>query len=260
MWVRLRERAQMEMFPELPRQRRVRPDDAAREALSAAVRAFEFSRAQAAVELAAFLARLRAYRVLDPACGSGNFLYLSLLALKDLELRVATDAEALGLQRGFLEVGPEAVLGIEINPYAAELARVSVWIGHIQWARRHGLPPPENPVLRALDTIECRDAILAPDGTPAAWPAADAIVGNPPFLGGKRLRSVLGDAYCEQLFAAYAGSRAGRGGPGVLLVRDAHAKPKLRRGSARRLGRDEQHSRWREPASPRRDRARCEHL
>ena len=85
--------------------------------------------------------------MLDPACGSGNFLYVSLLQLKDLEARVSAEAEALGLPPSFPEVGPEAVLGIEVNPYAAELARVSVWIGHIQWARRNGYPPPENPVL-----------------------------------------------------------------------------------------------------------------
>ena len=151
-----------------------------------------------------FLDRLRAFRVLDPACGSGNFLYLALLALKDLEHQAMVEAEALGLQREFPQVGPEAVLGLEINPYAAELARVSVWIGHIQWARRHGFPSPSNPVLRNLDTIACRDAVLRQDGSPAVWPAANAIVGNPPFLGGKRLRSVLGDAYCERLFAAYA--------------------------------------------------------
>jgi len=82
---------------------------------------------------------------------------------------------------------------------------VSVWIGHIQWARRHGYPAPSDPVLRTLDTIECRDAVLADGGAAAPWPSADSIVGNPPFLGGKRLRSVLGDAYCDALFAAYAG-------------------------------------------------------
>ncbi len=109
------------------------------------------------------------------------------------------------MQREFPQVGPEAVLGIELNPYAAELARVSVWIGHIQWARRHGFPAPSDPVLRTLDTIECRDAVLAENGTSAPWPVADAYVGNPPFLGGKRLRTVLGDAYCDQLFAAYGG-------------------------------------------------------
>ena len=156
-----------------------------------------------------FLDRLHAFRVLDPACGSGNFLYLALLALKDLEHQAMVEAEALGLQREFPQVGPEAVLGLEVNPYAAELARVSVWIGHIQWARRHGYPAPSDPVLRTLDNIATRDALLATDdagGTVRAhWPAADAIVGNPPFLGGKRLRTVLGDAYCARLFAAYAG-------------------------------------------------------
>ena len=155
-----------------------------------------------------FLDRLRAFRVLDPACGSGNFLYLALLALKDVEHRAMVEAEALGLQREFPQVGPEAVLGLEVNPYAAELARVSVWIGHIQWARRHGYPAPSDPVLRTLDTIACRDALLACDDagstTLSPWPAADAIVGNPPFLGGKRLRSVLGDSYCAKLFTTYA--------------------------------------------------------
>ncbi len=155
--------------------------------------------------LRAFLARLRAFRVLDPACGSGNFLYLALQAVKDVEHRAIVEAQALGLPREEPEVGPEAVLGLEVNPYAAELARVSVWIGHIQWARRHGYAPPSDPVLRTLDTIACRDAVLGDDGTAPPWPAADAIVGNPPFLGGKRLRTVLGDDYCGRLFRAYDG-------------------------------------------------------
>ena len=85
-----------------------------------------------------FLERLRAYRVLDPACGSGNFLALTLTALKDLEHAANLDAEALGLARPAPQVGPEAVLGLEINPYAAELARVSIWIAEIQWMRRNG--------------------------------------------------------------------------------------------------------------------------
>ena len=161
-----------------------------------------------------FLDRIRGFRVLDPACGSGNFLYVSLLALKDLELRASVEAEALGLPREFNQVGPEAVHGIEINPYAAELARVSVWIGHIQWARRNGLPPPSNPVLRPLDTIECRDAVLAADGTAAAWPKADSIVGNPPFLGNKAMIRTLGEKYTEKLRAAYADRLPG----GVDLV------------------------------------------
>lgn len=152
-----------------------------------------------------FLDRLRGFRVLDPACGSGNFLYVSLLALKDLELRASVEAEALGLPREFHQVGPEAVHGIEVNPYAAELARVSVWIGHIQWARRNGLPPPSNPVLRPLDTIECRDAVLGADGKPAPWPKADSIVGNPPFLGNKGMIRTLGEDYTDRLRTAFKG-------------------------------------------------------
>jgi hypothetical protein len=109
----------------------------------------------------AFIERLARFRVLDPACGSGNFLYVALRALKDIEHRANLDAEALGLHRGFPRVGPECVLGIELNPYAAELARVSVWIGEIQWMRRNGFPAATNPILRPLDTIECRDAVLS---------------------------------------------------------------------------------------------------
>ncbi len=96
----------------------------------------------------AFLERLRGFRILDPACGSGNFLYLGLRALKDIEHRVNVEAEALGLPRAFPAVGPEAVLGIELNPYAAELARVSVWIGEIQWMRANGYQAGRNPILR----------------------------------------------------------------------------------------------------------------
>lgn len=151
-----------------------------------------------------FLERLRRFRVLDPACGSGNFLYLALIALKTLEHRVNLDIEAMGFTRQFPTVGPEAVQGIEINPYAAELARVSVWIGEIQWMRRSGFAVSPSPILKPLDTITCRDAVLNDDGTAAAWPSADVIVGNPPFLGGSEMIGVLGDDYTRRLRAAYA--------------------------------------------------------
>jgi len=126
--------------------------------------------AEAGAIHSAFIDRLAAFRVLDPACGSGNFLYVALRALKDIEHRANLDAEALGLSRGFPRVGPECVLGIELNPYAAELARVSVWIGEIQWMRRNGFDAARNPILRPLDTIMCRDAIIDEEKRRATWP------------------------------------------------------------------------------------------
>ena len=162
-------------------------------------------RGQAERRLRAFLERLREFTVLDPACGSGNFLNLALHALKDLEHRVQLEAEALGFQRAFPAVGPANVRGIEINAYAAELARVSVWIGEIQWMRRNGFNESRDPILMPLETIECRDAILTPEGREPEWPAADAIIGNPPFLGGKLLNTNLGEDYVSRIFKVYAG-------------------------------------------------------
>jgi type II restriction/modification system DNA methylase subunit YeeA len=147
--------------------------------------------------------RLLRFRVLDPACGSGNFLYLSLLSLKDIEHRTNLEAEVLGLRREFPRAGPENVLGIEINPYAAELARVSVWIGEIQWMRRNGFEVSRDPVLRTLGNIENRDAVLSEDGSEAAWPRADVAVGNPPFIGDKKMRGELGGVYVETLRNTY---------------------------------------------------------
>lgn len=158
-----------------------------------------------------FLERLRRFRILDPACGSGNFLYLGLKALKDIELRANQQHEALSraydMQVGiYLPVtGPENMLGIEINPFAAELARVSVWIGEIQWMREHGFDASRNPILKSLDNIACHDALLNEDGTEYTWKAADAIIGNPPFLGGKLLRSNLGDMQVDRLFRTFDG-------------------------------------------------------
>ena len=159
--------------------------------------------AEAERRLRAFLQRLRGFTVLDPACGSGNFLYIALQSLKDLEQRVQLEAEVLGIQRQFPEIGPANVKGIEINPYAAELARVSVWIGEIQWMRRNGYGEARDPILKPLDTIECRDAIVGADGGEPEWPEADVVIGNPPFLGGKLLRGMLGGEYVELLQQLY---------------------------------------------------------
>lgn len=153
-----------------------------------------------------FLQRLRDFRVLDPACGSGNFLYLALKTLKDLEHRINIEAESLGLHRELnIETSPANVMGIEINPYAAELARVTVWIGEIQWMLSHGYQYRKDPILAPLDHIENRDAILNADGTEAKWPAVDAIVGNPPFLGQRFMLRELGETYARQLRKCYDG-------------------------------------------------------
>ena len=175
----------------------------ARTARSAAARTRQRSRAEQRKD--AFLQRLRSFTILDPACGSGNFLYVALHELKDLEHRVQLEAEAFDLQRSFPEVSPANVKGIEINAYAAELARVSVWIGHIQWMRRNGYPGTNNPVLKPLDTIECRDAILTPDDEEPEWPVADVVIGNPPFIGGKLLNANLGEDYVSRIFTVYEG-------------------------------------------------------
>jgi type II restriction/modification system DNA methylase subunit YeeA len=146
-----------------------------------------------------FLEHLREFRVLDPACGSGNFLYVALRTLKDVEHHVTYEAEGLGLHRQIPVTGPQNVLGIERNAYAAELSRVTVWIGELQWRMQHGYGWKTNPILEPLDQIECRDALVTENGDEAMWPRASVVVGNPPFLGNKRMRDELGSQYAEKV-------------------------------------------------------------
>ncbi len=162
-----------------------------------------------------WLDQLKNYRVLDPACGSGNFLFLGLKVLKDIEHQSHLDAAAMGLDReADLVTGPHNMLGIELNEYAAELARVTVWIGELQWRLLHGFEFKTNPVLEPLDHIECRDALLeflpqpreegSPRAVEATWPKASVVIGNPPFLGVSRKRRELGEAYTRALDDSYA--------------------------------------------------------
>lgn len=208
----------------------------------------------AAEEAKAFHRRLCRVRVLDPACGSGNFLYVTLEHLKRLEGEVLDALHGFGDSQGVLEdagltVDPGQLLGLEVNPRAAAISDLVLWIGYLQWhfrTRGEALPPV--PVIRKFHNIETRDAVLAYDGVEevtddagravtrwdgrttkkhpvtgedvpdeaarvpvlrylnprkAEWPAADFIVGNPPFIGNKRMRAVLGDEYVEALRQAH---------------------------------------------------------
>ena len=184
-----------------------------------------------------FHAKLCATRVLDPACGTGNFLYVALELMKRLEGEVVDAVEALGGQEepAWLErqnVDPHQFLGMEVNPRAGAIAELVLWIGFLQWHFRTRSDPPPEPILKAFRNIRVMDAVVeaqkvlardergkplsrpGPDGKAVEvyhyekprrpqWPEAEFIVGNPPFIGGKDLRARLGDDYAQALWAAH---------------------------------------------------------
>lgn len=183
--------------------------------------------------LAAFQKKLAATTVLDPACGSGNFLYVSLQLLLGLEKEVLAYATQLGFKLA-PKVGVQQLRAIEINPYAYELAQVSVQIGYLQWRRDNGFDNDRTPVLQNLDGFRNEDALLEPHFgrkprnlkearadehsadtslkfyTEREWPKCDIIVGNPPFLGDKVMRRELGDYYVEELRRTFDGRLPGQ--------------------------------------------------
>ncbi|MBZ5612790.1 MAG: N-6 DNA methylase [Acidobacteriia bacterium] len=159
--------------------------------------------------LMGFAEELSKVRVLDPACGSGNFLYVALKQILDLEKKVSVFAASNGLSGLLPRTSPEQLYGIETNVYAHELASVVVWIGYIQWQHDNGFHFGSHPILKPLKNIKRMDAVLAYDdkGQPLepAWPDADVIIGNPPFLGGNKVRHEMGDKYIDDLFHVYEG-------------------------------------------------------
>ncbi len=230
--------------------------------VAAATLAGEGRTDDAVAELLRFHGRLCSVRVLDPACGSGNFLYVTLEHLKRLEGEVLNALDELGHRQTGLAlageradaiagetVDPHNLLGIELNPRAAAIAEVVLWIGYLQWHfRTRGDVNPPIPVIRDFRNIENRDAVLAydrvepvldADGRPvmrwdgrttkkspvtgedipdesaqvaleryvnprkAVWPAADFVVGNPPFIGASSMRRALGDGYVDALRATW---------------------------------------------------------
>ena len=189
-------------------------------------------------------------RVLDPACGSGNFLYVSLELMKRLEGEVLNALREFGERQLPLHtIDPHQFLGIEVNPRAAAITDLVLWIGYLQWHfRTRGNAPLNEPIIRKFHNIECRDAVLAwdsvepvtdEDGNPvtrwdgrttkphpvtgeevpdetarvqelryvnprkATWPSCHFVVGNPPFVGNKRMVRALGEEYCRALRSAY---------------------------------------------------------
>ncbi|MGJ8615538.1 MAG: class I SAM-dependent DNA methyltransferase [Sulfitobacter sp.] len=137
-----------------------------------------------------FHGKLCEIRVLDPACGSGNFLYVALEMMKRLEGEVTALLDELNEpQRTFITVDPHQFLGIELNPWAANVAELVLWIGYLQWHfRTHGLAAPSEPVLRDFKNIRNGDAVLEwsgrtprmdADGTPVTrWDGVTTIRHN----------------------------------------------------------------------------------
>jgi SAM-dependent methyltransferase len=141
---------------------------------------------------------LQAYRVLDPACGSGNFLYLAYQELKRIEVmllaKLATKQKTKAQQVQMGLVTPNQFFGMDINPFAVELARVTLMIARKVAIDQHGLSEPALPLDILDQNIVCQDALFT------EWVKADAIIGNPPFLGGKKLRQELGDQYAQAVY------------------------------------------------------------
>ncbi len=160
----------------------------------------------AAVTVQDFVDRLSRVSILDPACGSGNFLYVALNLLHGLEREVIIWAIDFGIDPPEPRIHPRQLLGIEIDEYAHQLASVVVWIGHLQNGARFGNIENRDPILDPLDNIDCRDAIVndsGPEPRPADWPEVDFIVGNPPFLGNKRMREEMGDEVVERIYKVW---------------------------------------------------------
>ncbi|PZV18113.1 MAG: class I SAM-dependent DNA methyltransferase [Leptolyngbya sp.] len=153
-------------------------------------------------ELSALQLALQTYKVLDPACGSGNFLYIAYQELKRIEqLLLDKMAERRKSPRDQMQIGfvtPQQFYGMDTNPFAVELARVTMMIGRKVAIDRLGLFEPALPLDTLDQNIECKDALFSD------WVQADAIIGNPPFLGGYRMRLELGDDYAERVFDKFS--------------------------------------------------------
>jgi hypothetical protein len=185
------------------------------------------------------------YVVLDPACGSGNFLYVAYRELRRIEAELRRRATDMRRSSGLREQQSLAVYfplsnmkGIEIDPFAVQLARVTLWMGHKLAVEELGIDETVLP-LADLSGIRRGDALQL------EWPRADAIIGNPPYHGTKFMRSELGDDYVEWLkrefeigvkdYAVYwfrkAHDRLGPGGRAGLVATNSIAQGGNRKAS-----------------------------
>lgn len=146
-------------------------------------------------KLRGLLHDLMNYRVLDPACGSGNFLYVAYRELKRIEHEITERLRELSPveQHGFSYVQPENFLGLDVNPFAVEIAKVTMLLGKKLAADELS----EDGTVLPLDNLD--QSILAEDALFTPWPRADVIIGNPPYLGNRRMTEELGAEYVERL-------------------------------------------------------------
>ncbi|MFT3786669.1 MAG: N-6 DNA methylase [Tepidisphaeraceae bacterium] len=167
--------------------------------------------ARSAAALLRLLEKLTALRVLDPACGSGNFLYIAYREMKRLEgrIRERLTLEFPGEQPRLLHVNARQFYGLDVNGFAVELAKVSMMIGRkLAIDELHILDEPPLPLDNLDQNFREVDALFSPTddgsgGMRSAWPPADVIIGNPPFLGAKLLKPERGPKYVKTLRKLY---------------------------------------------------------
>lgn len=152
-------------------------------------------------ELNVLQLELQSYRVLDPACGSANFLYVAYQELKRLEVllldKIAARRKTAQNQMAMGFVTPLQFFGMDTNPFAVQLARVTMMIARKIAIDKYNLDEPALPLDTLDKNIVCQDALFS------EWARADAIIGNPPFLGGKKIKSELGEEYAKNLYAKF---------------------------------------------------------
>jgi type II restriction/modification system DNA methylase subunit YeeA len=159
-------------------------------------------------ELRVLLSRIENYTVLDPACGSGNFLYIAYRELKRLEARIyermADEYKSVNAaQRPFGFLTTRNFFGIDINPFAIDIAKVTIMLGHKLAIDELHVAENALPLDNLDSNFVADDALIQIDGSRTTWPKVDVIIGNPPFLGAKRLKPERGVDYVNAVRRAY---------------------------------------------------------